>query len=84
MLSLCGERLTPKVLDHDLHHDLIMLQLRPHKVNYLVLRQVFQERAIFIFIFYSSVEMPCDKLLYLVQFYLVPAESHVVNFLFGF
>ena len=24
MLSLCGERLTPKVLDHYLHHDLIM------------------------------------------------------------
>ena len=27
MLSLCGERLTSKVLDHYLHHDLIMLQL---------------------------------------------------------
>ena len=27
MLSLGGERLTPKVLDHDLHHDLVILQL---------------------------------------------------------
>ena len=27
MLSLCGERLTSKVLDRYLHHDLIMLQL---------------------------------------------------------
>ena len=27
MLGLCGERLTPNVLDHYLHHDLIMLQL---------------------------------------------------------
>ena len=34
MLSLCGERLTPKVLDYYLHHDLIMLQLRLHEVNY--------------------------------------------------
>ena len=27
MLSLCGERLISKVLDHYLHHDLIMPQL---------------------------------------------------------
>ena len=27
MSSLCGERLTSNVLDHYLHHDLIMLQL---------------------------------------------------------
>ena len=27
MLSLSGERLTPKVLDHCLHHDLVMLPL---------------------------------------------------------
>ena len=27
MLSLAGERLTPKVLDHYLHHDLVMLLL---------------------------------------------------------
>ena len=27
ILSLGGERLTPKVLDHYLHHDLVMLQL---------------------------------------------------------
>ena len=29
MLSLGGERLTPKVLDHDLQHDLGMLPLLP-------------------------------------------------------
>ena len=27
MLSLGGERLTPKVLDHYLHHDLVVLPL---------------------------------------------------------
>ena len=39
MLSLGGQRLTPKVLDHYLHHDLLMLQLLCFVCSFIHLRR---------------------------------------------
>ena len=37
LLSLTGERLTPKVLDHYLHRDLVMLPLLWHSFAHFIL-----------------------------------------------
>ena len=44
MLSLGGERLTPKVLDHYLHHDLVMLQINTLIVPTVIMLSLGGER----------------------------------------